>query len=126
MSVQNLYYRRTRRLDVPLIVEIQLLPKDAIPANSPDENWRKADVSARNGVMRQPPLYLWFKLGSPLQELSQSDKQGLITELDVLYGTDRPWYGFEKVNSAINDGQKGKVDPVWLTLRRGVKGRGYL
>jgi hypothetical protein len=71
--------------------------------------------------MSLPPLYLWYKLGPTTQELSDSDKQSLITELDILYGKDRTWFGFEKVDAAINEGSK-KVDPVWLTLRRGVKG----
>jgi hypothetical protein len=122
---QHLYYRRTRRRDIPLITDIQLLPKNAEPTNSDREKWNKVEHSVRDGVVGLPPLYLWFKLGPSLQELDDSDKKKLVTELDVLYGKDRTWYGFEKVDAAINEGEGGKVDPVWLTLRRGVKGSSH-
>jgi hypothetical protein len=48
-------------------------------------------------------------------------KEQLITELDVLFGADRPWYGFEKLTPPTTPEQEGKVESAWLTYRRGVK-----
>jgi len=120
-TLKHLYYRRSRRLDIPLITEIQLLPKSTEPSGAHQEKWKRASRSLRDGVMGSDPLYLWYKLGPTAQELSESGRQSLITELDILYGKDRSWFGFKKLDAAINEGRKGKVDPVWLTIREGVK-----
>ncbi len=41
-------------------------------------------------------------------------------ELDVLFGEDVPWYGFEKLERPTID-EQGRVEATWLTYRRGVK-----
>jgi len=45
----------------------------------------------------------------------------IITELDVLYGEDSPWYGFEKLEPPSTPENEGHVESVWVTYRRGVK-----
>ncbi|EJD07471.1 Metallo-dependent phosphatase [Fomitiporia mediterranea MF3/22] len=114
-----IYYRRSRRLDVDLVNDIVLLPKGEEPTTQ--DNWRKVDVSVRDGVPRAPPLFLWYKLGPRMSYLSTEEKSNLITELDVLFGDDRPWYGFEKLDPPTTEGREGHLDTAWLTYRRGVK-----
>jgi len=69
--------------------------------------------------MRAPPLYIWYKLGKTGLELSADEKSQLVTELDVLYGKDVPWYGFEKLEPPTMDAPDR--EPTYLTARRGVK-----
>src|ERR1700761_1691643 len=119
---QNIYYRRSRRLDIPLINNITLLPKDIEP-NTDADSWQKVPISIRDGVIGATPLFLWYHLGPPLRELSgPADKNKLVTELDVLFGESKPFWGFERLETPINEGKEGKLDPVWLTYRRGVTG----
>ena len=47
-------------------------------------------------------------------------KNNIVTEIDVLFGKDQPWYGFDKVEHAAYDGV-GRAEPVWVTYRKGVK-----
>ncbi|KAH8116363.1 Metallo-dependent phosphatase [Phellopilus nigrolimitatus] len=114
-----IYYRRSRRLDVNFIDEVVLLPKDEEPTTQGD--WHKVVTSVRDGVPRTPQLFLWYKLGKTMSDLSTDEKQNLITELDVLFGEDRPWYGFERIEPPTTLGQEGRTDSGWLTYRRGVK-----
>ncbi|EGN95034.1 hypothetical protein SERLA73DRAFT_125374 [Serpula lacrymans var. lacrymans S7.3] len=116
----NIYYRRTRRLDIPLVTDFQLLPAGESPTPLTDP-WVKVDHSVRDGVMRTDPIYLWYRTGKTLREMSAEEKQQLVTEVDVLYGEDRPWYGFEKLEPAITPEQEGRLESVWMTYRRGVK-----
>ena len=120
ISSQNLYYRRTRRLDVPLITEIQLLPENQSPPTP--GTWTKVSLSIRDGVRGEPPMFLWYKTGKIARDLSAEEKQNdLITELDVLYGDDRPWYGFTKLEPSVTIPKAHRVEDEWLTYRKGVK-----
>lgn len=116
----NMYYRRTRRLDVPLITEFKLLPSGEEPGTGTDM-WFKVKRSIRDGVMREKPLYLWYKIGKAMNEMTTEEKQQIITEVDVLFGEDRPWYGFEKVEPAVTPEKDGVIQSVYVTYRRGVK-----
>lgn len=115
---QNLYYRRTRRQDVNLVTDIQLLGDKEEPS-SPG-NWHKVTTSLRSGILRAPPLFLWYRTGETLAHMSAEERSNIITELDVLYGEDIPWYGFEKIEPATM-AEKGRVEATWITYRRGVK-----
>lgn len=121
---KNVYYRRTRRLDVRLITNIQLLPTDAPepPPSTPGSTWTKADLSIRDGVYKTEPLFLWFETGKTAGEMTAEEKQSLITEIDVTYGDGNPWFGFEKLSPATTERQEGLRENVWLTYRKGVKG----
>lgn len=119
MRSQNLYYRRTRRRDINLITDIQLLPDKEQP--SPPDEWHKASLSLRSGLRGISSLFLWYKTGKTASQMTPEDKANLITELDVLYGDDVPWYGFERLQPHTMPA-KGLVEPTWLTIRRGVKG----
>ncbi|RDB23740.1 putative inactive purple acid phosphatase 29 [Hypsizygus marmoreus] len=114
----NIYYRRTRRQDINLITDISLLPEKEQP--TPSDNWHKADLSLRAGVMRAPPLFLWYRTGKTAAEMTPEERNDLVTEIDVLYGEDVPWYGFEKLEPPTMP-ERGRVQATWLTYRRGVK-----
>lgn len=116
----NIYYRRTRRQDIDLVTEIQLLGASDSPPSVEDGTWHKVDMSLRAGVVRAPPLYLWYKTGKPAGQMSVEERSNIVTELDLLYGEDRPWYGFEKLDPPTMEASPRTV-PAWLTIRRGVK-----
>ncbi|KAF8517953.1 Metallo-dependent phosphatase [Hysterangium stoloniferum] len=115
----NMYYRRTRKLDVPLITDLQLLPKGGENDLPDRESWYSAGTSIRDGVPRQPPLYLWWKLGPTLRGLDKNETRNLITELDVVYGAGPAMYGFESIEPPVTEGRKNQVDPVRVAFRRG-------
>lgn len=117
--LQNIYYRRTRRLDIPLINDIRLLPKGEEPSST--DGWTKVSVSLRSGQFGTEPLFLWYHTGPPSSLLTAEQKANLITEIDVLYGDDIPWYGFEKLGPATLVGKPGYTLDTWITMRRGVK-----
>jgi hypothetical protein len=87
----------------------------------PSEGWHKVDLSLRSGVSGISPLFLWYKIGKTAGEMSAEEKANIITELDILYGQDVPWYGFEKMSPPTLPAN-AKFDATWLTYRRGVKG----
>lgn len=68
------------------------------------------------------PLFLWYKLGKTAGDMTSDERANLITELDVLYGEDVPWYGFEMLEPATLE-QKGKVEATHICYRRGVKSK---
>ncbi|KZV63009.1 Metallo-dependent phosphatase [Peniophora sp. CONT] len=119
-----IYYRRTRRIDVPLITNLALLP-----ANSPEpkpsssaHSWNRVERSVRDGVMRAPSLFLWYEVGPTLRDIGGDGKANLITELDIVYGDGPAWYGFDKLEGGPTmeaSSGPGRSN-VWLTYRRGV------
>ncbi|KAJ7588171.1 Metallo-dependent phosphatase-like protein [Mycena floridula] len=113
----NIYYRRTRRQDIDLVTDIRLLPSAEEPY--PLDGWTKVALSMRSGVMGAPPLYMWYRVSKP--PTNAEERAHLITELDVLYGDDIPWYGFEKISTPTLIATPGKTVNTWITFRRGVK-----
>lgn len=71
--------------------------------------------------MRADPLYLWYKTGKTMQVMTAEEKNNIITEIDVLFGEDRAWFGFEKLDPPVTPEQEGRVSSVSVTYRRGVK-----
>lgn len=71
--------------------------------------------------MGAPPLFLWYRTGKTVAEMNSEEQANIITELDVLYGEDVPWYGFEKLEPPTMH-ERGRVEATWITYRRGVKG----
>ncbi|THH27295.1 hypothetical protein EUX98_g6887 [Antrodiella citrinella] len=123
-SFHLLYYRRTRRLDVPLITALRVLPEGDIPFDPSSSaeissTWRKVDHAVSP---RGQKLFLWYRADKNLQEMSNAEKGQLITEIDVTYGDDNPWYGFERLERPVAPRVEiTKMEAVWLTIRRGVK-----
>ncbi|KAL6299529.1 Metallo-dependent phosphatase [Sparassis latifolia] len=115
----NVYYRRTRRHDLPVVTELRILPDRETPSPF-GADWNKVAHSVNPSGHK---LYLWYKMSKTLAEMSADERQNeLVTEIDVLFGDDQPWYGFEKLDMPVLD-HKAIVgrESVWLTYRRGVK-----
>jgi hypothetical protein len=84
--------------------------------------WHKVAKSTRTGASSLAPQFLWYKAEKTAQEMTEAEKQNdLITELDVTYGEDVPWYGFEKLSPPTTPEIKNRRQSVYLTFRRGVK-----
>jgi hypothetical protein len=89
--------------------------------------WVQVKYSLRQGVMRTKPLYLWYLADRTRAEMSPQEAQrALITELDVLYGANVPWYGFNRLEPPTTEEQENRVEQVSLTYRRGVQRRSCL
>jgi hypothetical protein len=85
-----------------------------------DGDWVKASRSLRDGVVRAPPLFLWYLQDKTLQDMSDDERQSLITELDVVYGDGDPWYGFERLSPPTME-KSARSENVSIVMRRGVK-----
>ena len=106
-------------MDVDLINNIVLLGEKEQPTTP--GNWHKVPLSIRDGVLHTPKLFLWYSLGKTSSNLNSEEKKNIITEIDVLFGDDYPWYGFDRVEPVVTEGKPGRSDSAWLTIRRGVK-----
>ncbi|KAJ3759333.1 Metallo-dependent phosphatase-like protein [Lentinula raphanica] len=114
----SLWYRRTRRLDINLIDSIRLLPTGEEP--SPLDGWTKVDKSLRTGVYHANPLFLWYHVGKTASDMTPEDKNNIITEMDVLFGEDVPWWGFEKLEPPTTYRKEGITEGTYITIRKGV------
>ncbi|KAH9829999.1 Metallo-dependent phosphatase [Rhodofomes roseus] len=114
----NIYYRRTRRHDIPLITDLRILPASETPTPI-SSGWHKVSHSISPSGDKS---FLWYKTEPTLAQLTASQRQQqLVTELDVLFGDDQPWYGFEKLEPPVLEGMAIiRRESVWLTYRRGV------
>jgi len=70
--------------------------------------------------MRAPPLFLWYKIGKTAADMTPEEKANIVTEIDVLWGDDIPWYGFEKLSPPTME-KRDKILSTWITYRKGVK-----
>ena len=86
-----------------------------------EEGWHRVPTSLHEGVRQLPPLYLWYQTGKQGGQMSPEERANVITELDVLFGDDDPWYGFEKIDPPLQESKNIiQRESVWLTYRRGV------
>ncbi|KAG8895808.1 hypothetical protein FRB99_000346 [Tulasnella sp. 403] len=123
----SIYYRRTRRLDVPLITDIHFLRANESISSLPgaEQTWVRAAGDLHDGVPSEPPLRLYYQLRRPLAGIPEAvEIRDLVTEIDVLYGLgDRVPWGFQRVNIPVVDGKEGRKgrDAVWVVFRKGMK-----
>jgi hypothetical protein len=106
----NVYYRRTRRLDVPLITDLRVIPEPV-----PDGIWPA-----------QPVMRLWYKLSDQSARKRQgiAEDDQIITELDIVYGDSEPFFGFQRVQGGkVLDEKAGKWESVDLAFRKGNPGQ---
>ncbi|BEI89611.1 uncharacterized protein CcaverHIS019_0209730 [Cutaneotrichosporon cavernicola] len=108
-----LYYRRTRRLDVALVTDLQIVP-DPPPTELVADGWLQAPGNLRSGVFpRQPKLRLLYKIEA-------QGKRQHITEVMPHFGDGAPFFGFERVpGGKVVDGKKGRWQSVDIVYRRG-------
>lgn len=110
-----------RKLDVPLVTDLKLLPKGGENSLPDRDSWFSAGTSTREGVKSQEPLYLWYRLGPSLRELDKNQTKNLITEMDVIYGPGPAMHGFQSLEPDITEGRTD-VEPVKIAFRRGPLG----
>ena len=117
----NVYYRRTRRLDQPLITDIRLVP-EPVPEDLKDDlsGWVKADGDVHSGVWpSQPEERLWYKLQDESKRQS-APSNDIVTEVDVVFGDDDPFYGFERIQGGpLLEAKSGTWETVDLAVRKG-------
>jgi len=123
----NIYYRRTRRLDVPLITDLRVVPEPVPDTLALDlEGWTQAKGDLHDGIWpTQPVMRLWYKLsdqGVKRQGITENDQ--IVTELDIVYGDSEPFFGFQRVQGGkVLDEKAGKWESVDLAYRRGNPGQ---
>lgn len=132
----SLYYRRSRRFDVPYITSVVVLDK-GVPV-PPGFILAAGDDLHSGAWPRLPEQRLAYKLRYPpgyetpdgvAAENYQKeegdapvDEKLVLTEIDVLYGDDEPWFGFSKVRPLILEQSKRHKASVGLVIRMGVPG----
>lgn len=121
----NIYYRRTRRLDVPLITDLRVVAEPVPDTLVSDlEGWTKAKGDLHDGIWpKQPVSRLWYKL-SDQRKRQEMEAEEIITELDIVYGDAEPFFGFQRVQGGkVLDEKAGKWESVDLAYRRGNPGK---
>lgn len=84
--------------------------------------WHRVDTPLQEGAIRADQIYLWYRSEKTRRQMEEEEaRDKLITELDVLYGEDVPWYGFEKLQPPISQEQPGRRDATFITYRLGAK-----
>ena len=127
----SLYYRRTHRLDTPVITDLRMAPYPVPPELAGElEGWVIAKGDLRSGVWpRQSALRLYYQLSGPhmgvgyeARGLKGRQREGdVITELDVLFGDDNPFFGFERVpGGPVVKAEGDRWETVDVTYRRGM------
>jgi len=101
-----------------MITDIRLYSEKEQPEST--EGWHKTETSLRAGIRGIKPLFLWYKTGKTAGDMSTEERANIITELDVLFGEDQPWYGFEKIEPPTLPLMRN-YEATWITYRRGVK-----
>jgi hypothetical protein len=66
-------------------------------------------------------MFLWFYAERTRMEMSAREQKSLVTEIDILYGEDVPWYGFQGLDPPTTEEQVGKIEKVTLLYRKGVQ-----
>ncbi|KAH7335387.1 Metallo-dependent phosphatase [Rhizoctonia solani] len=117
-----IYYRRSRRVDVPLITDIRIVDEGdegSIPDNG--KTWKQAEGILTDGIYpRVKNRRLWYSLQKPYANATQGEElDDVVTELDILYGEDEPFWGFKRVEGVIYPGRPGKSVPISLVARKG-------
>ncbi|CAE6540487.1 unnamed protein product [Rhizoctonia solani] len=119
---QFIYYRRSRRVDVPLITDIRIID-EGDEGSIPDDGktWKQAEGVLTDGIYpRVKNRRLWYTVQKPYANATQGEElDQVITELDVLYGDDEPFWGFKRVEGVIYPGRPGKAVPISLVTRKG-------
>ena len=94
------------------------------------EGWIKADGDLHSGIWpSQSELRLWYKITdqpSKRQDMNYN-LEPPITEVDILYGDDQPFYGFERVTGGkVTAAKEHRWSSVDITYRRGNPGESDL
>ncbi|SAM83466.1 related to DCR2-dosage-dependent cell cycle regulator [Ustilago bromivora] len=124
-----IFYRRSRRRDVRNVVELKLVEEgETPPTPGGDEGWHRIKTGLRSKTVRlisgEKALHLYYRTVSPAQRQAQSS--GLwkrkaaeaVTELDLVYGNNPPWPGFESAGLVSQEHSSIGAAQVSLSFRR--------
>ena len=99
-----IFYRKSRRYDVPRVVEIRLV-EQGVHNKPKGKGWHRAKHDLRSKYLRvvgkEKNLHLYYRtVGGPEEENRRRRKEQLpdqdpITELDIVYGDNPAWPGFD-------------------------------
>ncbi|CAK9785592.1 Metallo-dependent phosphatase [Cutaneotrichosporon oleaginosum] len=104
-----LYYRRTRRLDVALVTDLQIVA-DPPPAELLADGWVQAHGSLHTDVFLKPKLRLLYKTG-PGEH---------VTEVMPHFGDGPPFFGFQRARGGkVVEAKAGQWDSVDVVYRKG-------
>ncbi|QRV74007.1 hypothetical protein RhiJN_02021 [Ceratobasidium sp. AG-Ba] len=116
-----IYYRRSRRLDVPTITDIRIIDEGdefSLPDNN--QTWHQAEGILTDGIYpRVKNRKLWYTTQKPYANATEEELDDVVTELDIVYGEDEPFWGFKRVEGLIYPGKPGKSLPISLAMRKG-------
>ncbi|GAK65509.1 phosphatase dcr2 [Moesziomyces antarcticus] len=129
-----LFYRKSRRRDVQNVVEIRLV-EEGEPHPSGDDGWHRVKTGLRSKVVKmmagEKSLHLYYRTKSPAQY--EQEKLGFwkekrapltsgpfdpITELDLVYGDNPPWPGFESAGVVSHPHSAIGSSQISLSFRR--------
>lgn len=138
-ETKYIFYRRSRRSDVPKIVDLRLVQTgaDNRPVGGDYAGWHRVSEDMRSTFLaaasKKMPVHLYYRtVGGTAQdkdgqegmapEILSATDQALnsdpITEVDVIYGTGPAWPGFKQVGLAVQSNEQLNVAQVTLTARR--------
>ncbi|KAL7412473.1 Metallo-dependent phosphatase-like protein [Mrakia frigida] len=116
-----LYYRRSRRFDVPYITSIVVVKSSK---DLPSGFVLSSGDDLHSGAWpRLPGLLLAYKLKNPPDDSLDGipvEEEEVVTEIDVLFGEGEPWFGFQRVEPRILEKSSRHPESVGLTVRMGV------
>lgn len=103
-----IFYRRSRRRDVQNVVELKLVERGETPPTAGgNKGWHRVKTGLRSKTVRlmsgDKALHLYYRTITPAQRQAQTSglwkkeegKGESITELDLIYGDNPPWPGFQ-------------------------------
>ncbi|EST09589.1 Phosphoesterase domain protein [Kalmanozyma brasiliensis GHG001] len=131
-----LFYRKSRRRDVQEVVEIKLVEEGQTPPTG--EGWHRVQDGLRSRVVQmmsgEKGLHLFYRTSSAVGRMQaelgarqvshgSADEAGnatmhAITELDLTYGDNPPWPGFEAAGIISSSHPSMASSRITLTYRR--------
>ena len=132
-----LFYRRSRRTDVKgRLVDVRIVELGQTPPDG-KEGWHRVKHDIRVGWVRlsgkAPAAHLYFRTDAILSKRSEDLTEGErraqkeiaaldpITEVDIVYGPNKPMPGFQLVGQILPDSEAAKTPGAQLAIRRKVE-----
>ncbi|CAO1634671.1 unnamed protein product [Parajaminaea phylloscopi] len=136
LGTNYVFYRRSRRHDVPKIIDLRLVETGQDPPTTTETGWHRVHDDLRNHYMRvwagQKGLHLYYRtiggaVGAGATGTAgdgtwdkRDESPEPITEIEMVYGDgNHPWPGFFIVGQVGLANAAMGHSSVWLTARRG-------
>ncbi|CDZ97861.1 Predicted DNA repair exonuclease SIA1 [Phaffia rhodozyma] len=124
-----IYYRRSRRFDVPYITSLKIIPSSGPPppsyTKSTGDDLTSGSWPALSGLSLAYKLQAvpgaFDGLDDSIQDEAEFQEADVITEIDILWGDASPWWGFKRIEPPIKEGTKRFPETQSLVVRMGIK-----